>query len=263
MFMKSANTANNAWRELADDVMKYGTLSAPRGIACRELIGYQSCIDMRSPLVATPGRNLGMKFAAAEAAWILSGDNKVETIQPYSKMIANFSDDDQRFFGAYGPKIIDQMTHVVSSIENDPDTRQAVINIWRENPRKTKDTPCTVSCQFIVRDDTIHAIDTMRSSDVWLGWPYDVFNFTMLAGFVALEIRERTGKELKMGQLILNAGSQHVYESNFEAIETALFGPDNFEVDQRFDPHKFNSPKHLVSSLWDAAREGNVIDIVS
>ena len=56
-----------------------------------------------------------------------------------------------------------------------------IINIWRENPRSSKDIPCTLSLQFFLREASdqlwLHTIATMRSNDAWLGVPYDTFNF--------------------------------------------------------------------------------------
>ena len=251
-------TANGSWVKLIHDLQQKGREAKPRDQATKELLGYQSRIHMRYPVVTIKDRKLGYKFLAAEAAWILSGDNKVSSINRYSKQIADFSDDGHFFHGAYGPKIVDQLTHVVDCLVNDLDSRQAVINIWRENPRKTKDVPCTISVQFMVRDEglfpakTLHCFDTMRSSDAWLGWPYDVFNFSTLSGLVCLLYRERTGSQLKLGDLTLTAASQHLYERNFEAASTIEHGGQRWDY-APFDPNSFDSPDHLIDHLWAIA----------
>ena len=72
---------------------------------------------------------------AAEALWILSGDNKVETIAPYNKNIKQFSDDGIIFQGAYGPRIISQLDYVIESLRKDRESRQAVLTIWNPNPK--------------------------------------------------------------------------------------------------------------------------------
>ena len=63
--------------------------------------------------------------------------------------------------------------------------------------------------QFLIRQDTIHAVVNMRSSDLWLGLPYDVFNFTMLAVVVAKELQVPY-----LGEIVYNVGSSHIYEDN-------------------------------------------------
>ena len=122
------------------------------------------------------------------------------------------------------------------------------MTIWRPNPRDSKDIPCTVSIQWLIRDNTIHCIDNMRSSDIWLGWPYDIFNFTMLTGYIMLLLRERGIDNLKLGNIYLNAGSQHLYSNNFEAAEKILTDRRQFEID-KFDPYQFDSPTHLKHYL--------------
>ena len=207
-------SASDEWMTALAQILSHGKPVNPRGMACREIIGMRTCIDMTQPVMCIEERNLGYRFMAAEAAWILSGDNRVKTIAPYSKAISQFSDDKVTFFGAYGPKIRDQVRYVVAQLIKDPDTRQAVINIWRENPPITKDVPCTLSAQFLIRDNQLHVLDTMRSSDIWLGWPYDVFNFSMLARYVILYIRQLTGKRYQLGNLYLTAGSAHLYATD-------------------------------------------------
>lgn len=208
---------NTEWQAALSALMQGGQSVSPRGIPCRELLGYQTVIPMNDPVVTIPQRKLGYKFMAAEAYWILSGDNRVATIAPYSKKIAQFSDDGKTFFGAYGPKIHEQLDYVTHKLRDDPYSRQAVINIWRENPPQTKDVPCTISVQWLIRDGKLHCIDTMRSSDIILGWPYDVFNFSMMSLWICCVLRTAYGLKLRLGNLYLTAGSLHLYESD-EAV---------------------------------------------
>jgi thymidylate synthase len=206
-----AHTATEAWTMLLAGVIHNGQKSSPRGLPIREITGSQVHVDMRYPIVLNAARKLSYKFMAAEAWWIISGKNDVASISKYCKNIANFSDNGHDFFGAYGPKIGSQIGEATRRLLVDPDTRQAVCNIWRENPPETKDVPCTLSVQWLVRDGKLHCIDTMRSNDVWLGFPYDVFNFTMLSWSV-LQLLRQHGRKVELGTLTLNAGSHHVYE---------------------------------------------------
>lgn len=167
-------------------------------------------------MVTMPERKLGKRFRYAEAWWILTGRNDVESIRRYSSTIANFSDDGDYFAGAYGPKVVDQLSYVSACLRKDIDTRQAVINIWRENLRDTKDVPCTLSLQFLVREGALHCIATMRSSDLWLGWPYDIFNFSM----IARRVNEIANLQVEPGYLAINHGSLHLYVENVETAKT-------------------------------------------
>jgi thymidylate synthase len=198
-----------------------------------EVIGNQVRVDMRHPVVLSRTRRLNYKFMAAEAWWILSGKRDTQSIGKFCKNILQFSDDGETFFGAYGPKIRNQLGSVIRCLEMDRDSRQAVINIWRENPPVSKDIPCTLSAQFLIRDNKLHCIDTMRSNDVWLGFPYDVFNFSMLSWKVLDELRFRNPsyQSLELGSLYLNAGSHHLYERNRVMAERITAEENDLEYD--------------------------------
>jgi thymidylate synthase len=198
-----------------------------------ERIHEQLTIDMEHPVLTVRARKLGYKFMAAEAYWIMSGDNRVETIAPYSKEIVNYSDDGVTFFGAYGPKFTEQVQHVVNSLTADNDSRQAVINIWRESPPKSKDIPCTLSLQWLVRERRLYCIATMRSSDIHKGLPYDVFNFSMLSQYVRLALKEN-GLVVAMGTLTMQLGSSHLYASTVQNCHECIM--DGFKCDKVLQP---------------------------
>ena len=81
------NNANLAWLAELSNVLNNGTEVSPRGQVTKELLQQTSVIDMRRPVVTIEGRHLSTKFLGGEAYWILSGDNRVETIEPYNKNI--------------------------------------------------------------------------------------------------------------------------------------------------------------------------------
>ena len=260
---------NQVWLSLLEEIMIRGQECAPRVKAIKELLGYQTKISMRSPVVTVAARRLGYRFAAAEAAWILSGDNRVSTIAPYASHISQFSDDGLRFFGAYGVKVVDQLPYVCEALAKDPDTRQAVINIWRESPRPSKDIPCTLSLQWLIRDGSLHCLDTMRSSDAWLGWPYDVINMSLISAYIRLVLKTRYGVEVGLGDLTLTAGSQHLYADNWPAVQKILAGDDlalptpDLQVALENIPLIALNTENLVSCLWHMANHGGLLDGMS
>lgn len=249
-------SVNTSMHFAVNRVMRYGRESRPRGKLVRELLAERIEADMTRPLVTQPSRNLGYRFAPAEAAWILSGDNRVDTIRRYSKFIWEFSDDLYFYNGAYGPKIVDQLTYACDVIVDDRDTRQSVIDIWRPNPRTSKDIPCTLSYQFLVREGKLHVVQTMRSGDAWLGYPYDAFNASMLAGYVMLLLKKRAGIELEVGSHTMQVGSLHVYEKDWPGAEEFLRDDRVLFACPRFDPlRQFQEPQHLVDHLWRLAAQ--------
>ena len=215
---------NEAWRYQLHDVFHKGQEVSPRGMLTRELPSKQLIFDMNHPVITIPERQLGYKFMAAEAWWLLSGHDDVASISPYSKAISQFSDDGERFFGSYGPPFVLQLTYVVDTLLNDPDTRQATMTFWRQNPPKTKDVPCTIAIDFLLRNGLIDTHVFMRSSDNWLGIPYDAFNFTMMTCRVLemLNAHREPGQKYQLGTMYLTAASSHLYEKDFENVKRVL-----------------------------------------
>lgn len=208
--------------------MGLGVMVKPRDMMTKEILHNTFAFSMLRPVVAVPERKLNYSFMAAEALWILAGDNRVDSISPYNKNIAQFSDNGETFFGAYGPKFVEQLPHVVGSLIEDSSSRQAVMTFWRESPPKTKDVPCTVALAFNVRDGRLNCHVYMRSSDAWLGVPYDVFNFTMIAIQVLALYNGAKSENVKLGNLFLTAVSAHLYQRNWtDALSCLTFDPSN------------------------------------
>lgn len=253
---------STTWLHAIAQILESGKEQSPRGINTLEHIHATIVVNTRCPVLWVPARKLNYKFMGAEAYWILSGDNRVETIAPYNSNIAKFSDDGKVFAGAYGPKILSQFTYVVDKLLEDPSTRQAVMTIWRENPTPSKDIPCTVAISFTLRDGELNAHVLMRSNDIWLGTPYDVFNFSMLVHAVCAAINEHPcGFSVVPGLLFLTAASLHLYETNKAAAEECLASVNDgvpvLAVNPRPTPTElFTDTKYLMGTLegikWSA-----------
>lgn len=234
------------WQKLLIEILMTGEEVAPRGKRTLEIQQHTIVVDMNFPVLTVPERKLSYKFMAAEAYWILTGDRRVETIAPYNKNIAQFSDDGETFFGAYGPKIFTQMPYVLATLKADPASRQAGLTLWRENPPKTKDVPCTVAMFFRIRGGRLHTYVFMRSSDAWLGVPYDVFNFSMVGHFVAGHLR-LSGMNVSAGNLYLTMSSSHLYEEHWASAREIISGTTI--LPQRAVPRM--GPADLVTLLKD------------
>lgn len=242
---------SRVWLNAINDILANGDLVSPRGKLTKEIPQRTIEVDMRKPVLRVPDRSLSYKFMVAEAFWILSGDDRVETIAPYNSRIAAFSDDGERFFGAYGPKIVAQLPYIIEKLQADEDSRQAGLTIWRECPPNTKDVPCTVAVFFNIRGGKLNAHVFMRSSDVWLGVPYDVFNFSMLSHLVCGLLNEHrlVADAVSPGRLFLTAASSHLYETNWDDAKMCLGGTvlDQIETPKLL----WNDPQFLMSELKD------------
>lgn len=208
------NQTNKIWQDKILNITLNGKFSSPRDQLIQEVIAGQYKVSMPAYL-NLKDRKINFSFMFAEAWWIISGSNRLNDIRPYMNVYGNFSDDGIFLRGAYGPKIIDQMGYIVDVLEKDLDSRQAVLNIWRERPGISKDIPCTTNMQFLIRNNKLDMVTTMRSHDLILGFTYDVFTFSMVAKSIQLLLHIR-GIEVDLGDLYVTAGSMHIYERHFE-----------------------------------------------
>jgi thymidylate synthase len=211
-----ADKLHQAWAMLAHTLVRDGKPVSPRGKETREILGVQLRFDGRQNVIVNPARDLNYRFMVAEWLWIANGRNDVGSITRFNKQLAQFSDDGVRFAGAYGPMIREQMPYVVKNLKSDDTSRQALLTIWRPSPPHSKDIPCTVALQFLLRKERLNVVATMRSSDVWLGVPYDAFNFSQIGNALAGALG------VDMGEVVMNLGSSHVYAPNYDGAHDAI-----------------------------------------
>lgn len=210
-----ADNICDAWVQLLRSVMHFGDECSPRGKKIKEILHTQvEVTDLRNNILCHPDRDINFRFMVAEWLWIQSGRQDVEWIKQFNKNIVQFSDDGIFFRGAYGPRLRSQLPAVLDLLRQDPDTRQAVIRIFDDVDLigKTKDVPCTLSLQLLLRQHQLHGIMTMRSNDLWLGFPYDFFNFSQITNSIAGELG------VEPGSFTLQAGSSHIYSIDYEKV---------------------------------------------
>jgi thymidylate synthase len=215
-----ARTMGLLWNELLREIMLYGEDVGPRGLGTVELRDVKLILqNPRANLIAHERRRVGYKYAVAEWLWIWFGGEDVKTIAQYNPKIVQYSDDGQVFHGAYGPRMIPQLLLVMDKLEADPESRQAVVNIYdgrRDLGRPTLDVPCTISMQFLRRRGKLHTIVNMRSSDAFVGLLYDIFMFTQIAETVRSHFND------EQGTFSMNLGSSHIYETQLEEARAVL-----------------------------------------
>lgn len=209
------NYVNQVWKQKVKEVFDLGQVAKPRDLYVTEVLNGTYTVPMPAYL-SLKDRKVNKAFMFAEAAWIISGSNRLSDITPYMARYSQFSDDGLFLKGAYGPKVVDQLPYVVDSLLKDRDTRQAVLTTWRERPGPSKDVPCTLSMQFLIRNNKLNLIVNMRSHDIVLGFTYDVFTFSMVAEAVRLLLGQKNGPYCELGHLYVNAGSLHLYEDYYD-----------------------------------------------
>lgn len=197
------------------------TFEASKGKG-RDLLGPKIILkDPRSRISATATRGR-LISALAEFCWYLSGNASLDFIRFY---IRDYPPEGATgsLEEAYGPRLIgtgefgrsfNQVQRVIDRLRRKPDTRRAAISILEPSdlePGKAE-APCTIALQFIRRRERLHLVAMMRSNDAYLGFPHDVFCFTMLQELVARSLG------IQVGEYHHFATSLHLYERDEDAV---------------------------------------------
>lgn len=207
-----------------DLLMKKGTKhSATKG----DFIEYDSClITLTNPVARLSRTDIKQTIYSClgEFFWYLSGSEASEFISYYLKDYINYAEDDGRVHGAYGKRIFDydgqfnQYDQVLQRLKVKPTTRQAVIQLFgaHDTADSYKDIPCTLSWQFMIRNERLNMYVNMRSNDAYKGLPHDIFVFTMLQEIISIELG------VEVGQYHHYVGSLHVYEENLADVKSFI-----------------------------------------
>lgn len=190
-------------------------------------------------ILKSPIRKLPMRYMIGELLWYLSGNSTLDAIRLYTFAWDRMSDDGVTVNSNYGQRIryacdefdgstFNQLEMVEKMLRKDPASRQAVIHIKQArdlitNP--TKDVNCTVCLQFLIRDDKLYCTTYMRSNDLWMGFPNDVFQFTALQIYLAMRL------DVGLGTYTHIAGSLHLYERNYKTALKNIENAANTVVD--------------------------------
>lgn len=203
---------------------------SPRGLEVKEKLGVCFKIkDPRNRIPFVPKRKFSISYMIAELLWYVSGNNSTEWISYYSSFWKKISDDGMTANSAYGARIFvpnkaiansefSQWDYVKEELHNDPDSRRAVIHIRvpQDSISAKLDVPCTLALQFFIRDQKLHMITHMRSSDLILGIAYDIPAFTFFQELLALELG------VGLGEYIHFSNSLHIYQRHYKMVESFL-----------------------------------------
>ena len=219
--------AYHAWHSLLGEIMENGNECEPRGKKIKELIGHQVFIyDGLENIIADPNRKINYKFLVAQWLTTLIGLEDLPILENYMKAISSYEHDGQGgSYPSYGPRLLPQWPFIMQTLTRDPDSRQAVMSIWQPQTEPQRYVPCTLSLQFLIREKKLHTVATMRSSDAWLGLPYDIFNFSMLANCLAAGLSHVMRTRLDVGSLTMNLGSSHLYEPHWQMATSLANAP--------------------------------------
>lgn len=129
-------------------------------------------------------------------------------------------EDGSRFDYTYSERInyMKQLDNVIATLKDDIHTRRAMLMVFY--PQDTKDSmgfqtriPCSVSYQFLIRNNKLMVLYYIRSNDYFKHFAIDIWLTNAIQNYILLELQE-TYPGLKCGSLNYYAGSLHAYNED-------------------------------------------------
>jgi thymidylate synthase len=197
-----------------------------------------------------------------ELFWYISCKQDLASIEYYIPRYKKYAEPDGMIWGAYGPRIFggerSQYEVVRDLLSERSATRKAVIQLFdrKDILAEYEDVPCTCTLQFLVRDDLLNLVVHMRSNDVFMGFPHDVFAFTMIQEILANDLGVKLGSYKHM------VGSFHLYDDNREQVERYL--DEGYQPTREMPPMPSGNPWNDIKKLFvieDAIRKGGAAGV--
>jgi thymidylate synthase len=140
------------------------------------------------------GYQLGKPIIRKRSEWIVEGGfNNISTIMS------------------------NQVHNLIYGLKNDPASRRHIISLWNIDDLWDMSLyPCVWHNQWLVKQNKLHLIVGIRSNDLGLGNPFNVFQYYVLQRMVA----QVTGYEI--GSLIFNINDAHVYDRHIEPLSEQI-----------------------------------------
>jgi thymidylate synthase len=111
---------------------------------------------------------------------------------------------------------IDQLKYILQELDKE-NSRRIIINAW--NPCQLSEQvlpPCHILYNFFKNNDELSCMMYMRSSDLFLGLPFNIAS-TALLTYIIAKITN-----LKVKEIAISICDAHIYEEHLSAVETQL-----------------------------------------
>ena len=218
-----------AYLDLLSHVLHNGVEKSDRtGTGTISVFGYQMRFDLAKgfPLLTT--KKLHTRSIIYELLWFLQGSTNTGYLRDNRVTIWDEWADAQGELGpVYGYQWrswptadgchIDQITQVVDSIKNNPDSRRHIVCAWNVGEiDKMALPPCHVLFQFYVAGGRLSCQLYQRSCDIFLGVPFNIASYSLLTYMMA----QVTG--LQPGEFVHTLGDAHIYLNHLEQVKLQL-----------------------------------------
>jgi thymidylate synthase len=215
--------------DLLRHVMENGVDKGDRtGTGTRSVFGYQMRFNLEDGFPVLTTKKLHLRSIIHELLWFLSGDTNIKYLHDNGVTIWDeWADENGDLGPVYGyqwrswpnpnGQSIDQISQVVNSLKNNPDSRRHIVSAW--NPAEVDKMalpPCHSLFQFYVADGKLSCQLYQRSADLFLGVPFNIASYALLTMMMA----QVTG--LKLGEFVHTLGDVHIYNNHFEQVKEQL-----------------------------------------
>ena len=224
LVIETGGSFHELYPRLLSDVIQRGSPAAPRHQETYEISPLLFVLENPSDCIKLQkSRGINYAYAIIEKLSLIFGEADPNTFRFYIPALDSLLNEEGAFGGAYGPRLTGQLGYIYELLKDDPESRRAVMTVYTapHDQQPGKDIPCTISLQFLLRGGRLNMITNMRSSDIYLGLPYDVQQFTFLQRLMALWL------DVDLGNYTHIAGSGHVYLKDLDVAKKVIDEPDH------------------------------------
>lgn len=224
--------------DLMQHVLDHGAQKHDRtGTGTISVFGYQMRFNLQEgfPMVTT--KKLHLKSIIHELIWFLTGDTNIKYLKDNGVRIWDeWADEDGNLGPVYGSQWrswptpdgqqIDQITNIINTIKNNPDSRRIIVSAWNVAEIENMALPpCHAFFQFYVappnplKGETKGTLSLQlyqRSADIFLGVPFNIASYALLTMMVA----QVCG--LEAGDFVHTLGDAHLYNNHIEQANLQL-----------------------------------------
>jgi len=215
--------------DMLQRVLDEGATKTDRtGTGTLSVFGHQIRFNLSEgfPLVTT--KKLHIRSIFYELLWFLNGDTNIKYLVDNGVSIWNeWADEDGELGPVYGKQwrawpgkddtTIDQISNVLNSIKNNPDSRRHMVVAY--NPTFVDEMalpPCHSLFQFYVADGKLSCQLYQRSADTFLGVPFNIASYALLTYMMAQQC------DLEPGDFVWSGGDVHIYSNHIDQVKEQL-----------------------------------------
>ena len=217
------------YHQLLQDILDNGTRKGDRtGTGTLSVFGRQIRFNLQEgfPLVTT--KKVHLKSIIYELLWFLKGDTNIKYLNDHGVSIWNeWADENGELGPVYGHQWrswptpdgghIDQISHVVNQLKNNPNSRRMIVSAWNvAEVNNMALPPCHSLFQFYVAEGKLSCQLYQRSADVFLGVPFNIASYALLTLMMAQVCN------LEPGEFIHTFGDTHLYLNHLEQARLQL-----------------------------------------